>query len=84
MDVNVEWLTEPVESAPTSFEADQPHRVALRNRMAWQKLKSHAHTGDELWAFQNPPGTWRKLGKRTGFALVRQGAVVESVLTSKE
>ena len=84
MDVNVDWLTQPVESAPTSFEPDQPHRVALKSRMAWQKLKSHAHSGDELWAFQNPPSTWRKLGKRTGFALVRQGTVVESVITSKE
>jgi hypothetical protein len=84
MDVSLDWLTEPVENAPTSYEADLPDRVALKTRMAWQKLKSHMHAGDELWAFANPPATWRKLGKRTGFALVRQGAVIEAVVTSRE
>ena len=84
MDVTPEWLTERVEDAPTSFDPGLPDRAALRARMAWQKLKSRAHHGDELWAFENPPSTWRKLGRRAGYALVREGAVVESVLTDKK
>ena len=84
MDVTLEWLTEPVEDAPTSYETDLPDRMALKTRMAWQKLKSHAHKDDVLWAFTNPPATWRKLGKRTGFALVREGAVIETVVTSRQ
>lgn len=82
MDVSSEWLTQRVEDAPTSFEAGMPDRSALLTRMAWQKLKGHARAGDELWAFANPPSTWRKLGKRTGYAIVRGGNVVETVLTS--
>ena len=81
LEISEEWLTERVEDAPTSFDSGLPDRAALRIRMAWQKLKSNAHRGDELWAFRNPPSTWRKLGKRTGFALVRNGAVIQSVET---
>jgi hypothetical protein len=51
--------------------------------MAWQKLQRQARGSDELWAFANPPSTWRKLGKCTGFALVREGEIVESVVTAK-
>ncbi len=49
--------------------------------MAWRKLKSQAGQGDELWAFSNPPSTWRKLGKHTGFAIVRDGNIIDSVET---
>jgi hypothetical protein len=58
-------------------------RTALRLRMAWQKLQRQARGGDELWAFSNPPSTWRKLGKCSGFALVRDGEIVDSVVTTK-
>jgi hypothetical protein len=51
--------------------------------MAWQKLQRQARGGDELWAFSNPPSTWRKLGKCSGFALVRDGEIVDSVVTTK-
>ena len=76
----MDWLTRRVEDAPTSFDVSLPDRAALRARMAWQKLKSHAKNGDELWAFTNPPGSWRKEGKRSGYALVREGVVIESVV----
>ena len=82
MDVSPDWLTQRVEDAPTSFASGLPDRAALRTRMAWQKLKGHAREGDELWAFANPPSTWRKLGKRTGYAILRAGTIVESVSTS--
>lgn len=84
MEVALDWLTERIDDAPTSYAANLPDRSALRTRMAWQKLKHNARNGDELWAFSNPPSTWRKLGKRAGFALVREGAVVESVITARE
>jgi hypothetical protein len=83
LNVSQEWLTERVEAAPTSFAAGLPDRTALRLRMAWQKLQRQARGGDELWAFSNPPSTWRKLGKCSGFALVRDGEIVESVVTTK-
>ena len=81
MDVTADWLTQRVEDAPTAFGDDLPDRSALRARMAWQKLKSQARAEDELWAFRNPPSTWRKLGKRMGYALVRDGEVIQSIIT---
>ena len=78
MDISTEWLVQRVEEAPTSFTAGHPDGSALRTRMAWQKLKGRARKGDELWAFANPPSTWRKLGKLKGFALIREGNIVES------
>lgn len=84
MKIPTEWLTERVENAPTSYHRDRPPTVALRIRMAWQKLKRQAGEGDEVWAFVNPSNTWKKQGKRTGYALVRDGEVVESVVVTNE
>jgi len=83
MIVAPEWLTERVEEAPTNFDPGVPHRLALESRMAWQALKRRLADGDELWAFANPPSTWRKLGRCSGYAVVRNGQVVESVVTMK-
>lgn len=81
MDVSPEWLTQRVEDAPTSYASGLPDRAALRIRMAWQRVKSHACDGDEVWAFETPPSAWRKVGKLNGYAIVREGVVVESVVT---
>jgi hypothetical protein len=47
--------------------------------MAWHKLKLLAGEGDEIWAFTNPGGNW-KPGRQSGYALVRNGAILDSVL----
>ncbi len=79
MKIVEEWLTERVENAPTSYHRHLPDMAALRIRMAWQKLKRQAVEGDEVWAFQNPSNTWKKQGKLTGYALVREGKILQSV-----
>lgn len=79
MKIPNEWLTQRVENAPTSYHRNQPEMAALRIRMAWQKLKRQAGEGDELWAWANPSNTWKRQGKLTGYALVRDGKIVESV-----
>jgi hypothetical protein len=84
MIVALEWLTQRVEEAPTNFDPGVPHRTALQIRMTWQALKRRSTDGDEVWAFANPPSTWRKLGRCTGYAVVRNGEVVESVVTMKK
>ena len=84
MNVSHEWLTQRVEDAPTNFDPRIPHRTALEARMAWQALKRRASAGDEMWAFANPPSTWRKLGRCSGYAVVRDGEVVESVVILKQ
>jgi hypothetical protein len=80
----MDWLTQRVENAPTSYHRDLPEMAALRIRMAWQKLKRDSQEGDEIWAFENPANTWKKQGKNTGYALVRDGEIVQSVVVKKE
>lgn len=74
MKIQTEWLTQRVESAPTSYDQSLSDRTGLRSRMAWQKLRSHATPGDEVWAFSDPSGS-----RLSGYALVRGGEIVESV-----
>ena len=82
--ITPEWLTQRVENAPTSYHRTLAPMAALRIRMAWQKLKRQATEGDEMWAFQNPSNTWKKQGKHTGYALVRDGRILQSVVVTKE
>lgn len=79
MKIPNEWLTQRVESAPTSYGGGPGPMDALRVRMAWQTLKRQAGAGDELWAFANP-AAGRQRGP-VGYALVRDGKVVQSVVT---
>ena len=79
-----EWLTQRVENAPIAYHRNLPEMVALRIRMAWQKLKRSAQEGDEVWAFQNPSNTWKRVGKQTGYALLRDGKIVDSVVVLTE
>lgn len=84
MKVPTEWLTQRVENAPTAEHRNRPEMVALRIRMAWQKLKRQAGDGEELWAWANPSNTWKKQGKLTGYALVRNGKIVQSVTVTQD
>ena len=78
MKILPEWLTQRVENAPTSEHRKLSDMAAMRIRMEWQKLKAEAGEEDELWAFENPSNTWKKLGRHTGYALVRNGKIVRS------
>jgi hypothetical protein len=82
MKIPKEWLTQKAGNAPISEHRNLSEMAALRVRMAWQKLKAQAQEGDELWAFANPSNTWKKLGKQTGYALVRGGKIVESTVVT--
>ena len=66
--------------APTTYQNDAPEGSGLRSRMAWQKLKRMAREGDEIWAFTSPAGNWTRHGHQMGYALVRDGVILESVL----
>lgn len=84
MKILPEWLTQRVENAPTAPHRNLPPMAAMRVRMAWQKLKNAESDGDELWAFENPSNTWKKLGKHTGYALVRNGKITQSSIVTSE
>lgn len=78
-----EWLTQRAEDVPTSYVGNLKPAAALRTRMAWQKLKRDAQEGDEVWAFASPSGTWSNKGQHAGYALVREGRIVESVVVGE-
>ncbi|HEX8696442.1 MAG TPA: hypothetical protein VF746_28745 [Longimicrobium sp.] len=82
MKVPNEWLTQRVENRPIAQHRDLAPMAALRVRREWEKLKAQAGEGDELWAFANPSNTWKRLGKHTGYALVREGKIVQSVVVT--
>lgn len=84
MKVPAEWLTQRAENAPIAEHRNRPEMVALRIRMAWQKLKRQAGEGEELWAWANPSNTWKKQGRLTGYALVRNGRIVQSVIVTQD
>lgn len=84
MKILPEWLTQRVENAPTAPHRNLSAMASMRIRMAWQKLKTEAGEGDELWAFENPSNTWKKLGRHTGYALVRKGKIVKSTIVTSE
>lgn len=80
--IPIEWLTQRAEDVPTSYQRNLKPQTALRTRMAWQKLKRDAQDGDELWAFNSPSGSWSGQSQHAGYALVREGRIVESVLVT--
>ncbi len=84
MKIQTEWLHQRVENAPIAQHRNLPAMPALRIRREWQKLKAQAQEGDEVWAFANPSNTWKKLGKHTGYAIVRGGKILKSVVVTSE
>lgn len=82
MKIPKEWLTAKAANAPTAEHRGGSEMTALRIRMAWQKLKAQLQEGDELWAFTNPSNTWKKLGKQTGYAIVRGGKIVQHTVVT--
>lgn len=77
MKVSADWLAQRVDEAPTSYGPERPNVSPLRTRMAWQKLKSRARAEDEIWALANPAD---RRGRHAGYALVREGAIVDTVV----
>lgn len=84
MKIATEWLTQRVENAPTSEHRNLPAMAALRIRRAWEKLKRQAGEEDELWAFVSPSNTWKRQGKYTGYALVRDGKILQSSVVTQD
>jgi hypothetical protein len=84
MKINSDWLTQRVENAPIAEHRNLSAMAAMRIRMAWQKLKTEAQEGDELWAFENPSNSWKKLGRHSGYALVRNGKIQKSTIVTSD
>ncbi len=83
-----EWL----ESRITVEEAEATHLVEHERlgpapvpfgfqNDCWREMVSMMTEGDELWEFCSPPESWEHLAGRAGIALVRDGEIVESIVT---
>lgn len=47
----------------------------------WKALLARMVEGDELWEFSTPREDWHALAGRAGIALVRQGRIVDEIIT---
>jgi hypothetical protein len=48
---------------------------------SWEKFKNKVEVGDELYEYCSPPETWDQLRGQAGIALVRDGKVIDEVVT---
>jgi hypothetical protein len=49
----------------------------------WREFIGQMAAGDELWFFESPTETWGNLAGRAGYALVRSGHVIDSLVSRK-
>jgi hypothetical protein len=55
---------------------------ALRWRLVWGEMLDAMQEGDELWEFSSPHHFWDQLAGRAEVALVRNGEIVDCIVTS--
>jgi hypothetical protein len=80
-EVPPKWLFDPVDIGEIeSAWLDKPGPYGV-SREAWIKLKSQMVEGDDIRAFSAPADYWENLAGRAGYALVRDGKVVASIVT---
>lgn len=53
----------------------------VRPSSQWDALVARMIEGDELWTFRSPKGTWRHRRGREGIALVRNGLIINAIVT---
>ena len=81
--VPFEWLISRITVEQAEAEHTPPglKPFGLQNAK-WEALKSRMRPGDELWTYQSPPDSWKAMHGRMGIALVRNGKVIDSILTA--
>jgi hypothetical protein len=47
----------------------------------WEKFKAGIRPGDELWEFSSSRRSWEDLAGRAGFCIVRQGRIIDAIIT---
>jgi hypothetical protein len=81
-----EWLRERLlaselaalyEGGRSAFE----YGYSERDTVGWTSIESQFTPGDEVWKYCSPMESWQSYKGEMGIAIVRQGAVVASVVT---
>lgn len=80
MSVPKEWLRQrtTVAEVEAGFKPQQLSASWLED---WKALVATMQPGDELWSYCSPPDSWHQLAGRAGYAVVRQGEVIDVILT---
>ena len=47
----------------------------------WEKFKAGIRIEDELWEFESSGESWEKLAGRAGFCIVREGRIIDAIIT---
>jgi hypothetical protein len=76
--ISADWLDAPVSVAQVEADLGAPSS-GLRDE--WEKLKSELQPGDRLMRFASPVESWQRLAGRAGIALVRDGKVIDAIVT---
>ena len=83
-----EWLQEQT----TLEQAEQDHLVRDERlgpnpipfgfmHERWVRFKGQMKQGDELWKFSSSAESWQHLAGRAGLCIVRNGEIVDSIVT---
>lgn len=48
----------------------------------WEELEKHMRPGDTVWTYSSPDVFWINMCGRAGYAIVRDGKVIHTVLTA--
>ena len=76
-----QWLLDPVDMDEIELNwLDKPAPYGV-SRDEWGSLKCLMKDGDVIHTFSSPPESWQHLAGRAGYAVVRQGQAVASVVT---
>ena len=91
--VPMEWLTgrleikenvekESVQQRWERIQNPQPNdKRAVSLEFVKSMFGSTLEENDELWKFSSPPDSWQLLCGRSGYALVRNGVVIDTFIT---
>ncbi len=84
--MNQEWISKEWLNTKTSIaeleekEMYEGKPFGYQNAQ-WEEFKAKMIIGDELWEFSSSSESWDSLAGRAGVALVRNGEVIDSIVT---
>ena len=80
-DIPSSWLFDPVDMDEIERDwLDKPAPYGIPSD-EWNRLKSLMEDGDVIHAFSSPSESWEHLAGRAGYAVVRDGQAIVSVVT---
>ena len=65
----------------TTVDELETKKIVRKGNECWRELKSRMIEGDELWQYSSPAEDWKNLMGEAGIALLRNGEIVEVMMT---